>query len=150
MNLLVFDIKEKKMGFPIEYLERITENDKPIYPLPLLPKFVKGILNFQGRIVTAIDIADFCEIEDVDRRSYLLISKNSSNIGYLVKNVFGFTEVAKDSLEDAGKFDFSVSDVRFIKYISRSEDNTPLYILNIEEIEKFIKNSKNWGAIYEI
>lgn len=150
MNLLVFDIKEKKIGFPIEYLERITENDKPIYPVPLMPKFVKGILNFQGRIVTAIDIADFCEIDDTDRRFYLLISKNTSNIGYLVKNIFGFREVSKDSLEDASKFDFNIGNIRYVKYISRMDDNTPLYILNVEEIENFIKNSKNWGAIYEV
>lgn len=138
------------MGFPIDFLERITENDKPIYPLPLLPKFVWGILNFQGRIVTAIDIADFCQIDDDEKRSYLLISKNLSNVGYLVKNVLGFSEVPKDSLEDASKFDFNVGNVKYVRYISRMDDNSPLYILNVEEIENFIKNSKNWGAIYEI
>ncbi len=150
MKLLVFEIKDKKIGLPIDFLERITENDKPIYPVILLPKFVKGITNFQGRVLTVIDIADFCEIDDYDRRSFLLISKNLSNIGYLVKNVLGFREVLQDALEDASKFDFNIGNVRYIKYIFRMEDNNPLYILDIEEIEKYMKNSKNWGVHYEI
>lgn len=150
MNLLVFEIKEKKFGFPIEYLERIAENDKPIYPVPLVPNFVKGILNFRGRIVTAIDIADFCELFDNERRLYLLLSKKLSNVAYLVKNILGFEEISENLLEDATKFEFNAGDIKIVKYLSRLEDNTPLYILNMEDIEKFITNSKNWGDIYEV
>lgn len=150
MTLLVFNIKDYRFGFPIDFLDRIIVNDKPIYQVPLMPNFIKGIFNFQGRVITTFDIADFYEIEDRAERSYVLISKTCPNIGYLVKNVFGFIDVPKDSLEDAAKFDFNIEKIRFIKYIAGKEEKSPLYMLNIEEIEGFIKNPKNWGVIYEV
>ncbi len=150
MNLIVFTIKNYKMGFSIDYLEKIAENDKIIYPVPLMPDFIKGFLNFQGRIITAFDIASFYGIDDTDARNYLLISKKCQNLGYLVKNIEGFATVDKENLEDASKLDLDPEKAKYIKYMAKRDAGSPIYVINIEALEDFVKNPKNWGVIYEI
>lgn len=145
MNVLVFDIKNLHFAMPIDALERIIERQQKVYRVPLAPGFINGIINFQGRIITAVDLGElFNAGDDADKR-FILISKSMGNIGYLVKKVVGFLTLEESVMEDARKFEGDKENREFIKYIGKGKDEKPISIIDISRVETYLKNPKNWS-----
>jgi chemotaxis signal transduction protein len=149
MNCLVFNIKDFKFGIPIENIERIIEVKGRVFNLPLVPDFVAGITNYQGRIITVIDFGAFFKT-DSKSTELIVISNKMKHIGYAVLNTEGFINIDDERLEDVDKFSIDKEKKEYIRFITEIEGGKVISILDIDKIEDYLKNPKNWSHYYEV
>lgn len=149
MNCLIFDIKKFHFAVPIDKIERIVDTYGRVHSLPLVPSFVAGITNWQGRIITIINLNYFFKYEKDDTVEFMFISNISKHIGYAIKKIEGFYDVADDELEDVEKFNIEKGKREYIKNICQTKEGKIISILDIEKIEHFLQNPNIWSN-YEI
>ncbi len=149
MNCLVFNVKGFKFGVSIDSIERIVETGGKIYPLPMVPDFVTGIMNFRGRVITAIDLGLFLRVTSVKSFELMVISNRLKHIGYTIPNTQGFVKIDDNMLEDVEKFSIEKERKEYIKHIAQDADGEIISILDIDRVEDFIKKPKNWSNYYE-
>lgn len=149
MNCLIFDEGEFRFGIAIDNIERIVDVEGKIYPLPLLPNYVSGFMNFQGRVITIIDLNTFFQIENNVSGGFLLISNKMKHIGYLVKKIEGFVDIEDVKIKDAEMFNIDNGRKEYIRYVAEDPTGRIVSILDIDKIEVFLKNPKNWSYYYE-
>lgn len=149
MNCLIFDEREFRFGITIDNIERIVDVEGKIYPLPLLPNYISGFMNFQGRVITIVDLSKFLQIEDNVLGGFLLISNKMKHIGYLVKKIEGFVDIEDIKIKDAEMFNIDKDRKEYIRYVAEDPTGRIVSILDIDKIEVFLKNPKNWSYYYE-
>lgn len=94
IQLVVFHILDQEFGVAIEDIREIIKMGL-ITPIPDSPKFIKGIINVRGDIVTAIDMKSLFSIRDSNRNisRHIVITKQHDNLfGLMVDEV---TEVLR-------------------------------------------------------
>lgn len=149
MNCLIFDEREFRFGITIDNIERIVDVEGKIYPLPLLPNYISGFMNFQGRVIMIVDLSKFLQIEDNVLGGFLLISNKMKHIGYLVKKIEGFVDIEDIKIKDAEMFNIDKDRKEYIRYVAEDPTGRIVSILDIDKIEVFLKNPKNWSYYYE-
>lgn len=149
MNCLIFNIKEFSFGIPIENIERIVEVKGKIHPLPLVPDFIAGITNYQGRVITVLDFGAFFKSDYSKLKELIVISNKMKHIGYVVSQTEGFVNIDDAQLEDTDKFSIDKEKKEYIRFITQRESGKLISILDIDKIEGYLKNPKNWSYYYE-
>lgn len=149
MKCLVFKINDFKMGIPIEYIERVFEVKRKIVSLPLVPNFVKGIINYQGRVVCVVDLGSLLSFE-AQPAELVVISSKMRNVGYTLQDIEGFVSVADNELQGVDRFPLEKEKKEYIKFIAEPAGSEVISILNMEKIEEILKNYKNWSKYYEV
>lgn len=150
MNCLIFNIKEFRFGIPIENIERIIEVKGKIYTIPLVPDFIAGITNYQGRIITVVDFGVFFKTNFKKNNELIVVSNKMKHIGYAVLNTEGFVNINDTELEDTDKFNIDKEKKDYIRFIAQRGDGKVISILDIDKIEEYLKNPKNWSNYYEV
>jgi len=149
MNLLLFQVSEYIFAFEINDIERIVERKHVISPIPIVPTFIKGITNFQGRIITVVDVAKLFNILEKGESNFLLIPKKINNIGFLVKSTIGFKTVDDSLLRKLESCEIFCEYGKFNCKIINGLIDRPVSLLYLEELETFITNPENWSKIDE-
>lgn len=89
VRCLTFDSGELTMFLSTDYVTEII-NNYPITPIPLLPAFVKGIINLRGQILPVVDIRVYMgkpEIEYTSQTCIIVINVKSMPLGIVVDSV---------------------------------------------------------------
>lgn len=89
VRCLTFDSGELTMFLSTDYVTEII-NNYPITPIPLLPSFVKGIINLRGQILPVVDIRAYMgkpEIEYTSQTCIIVINVKSMPLGIIVDSV---------------------------------------------------------------
>lgn len=89
VRCLTFDSGELTMFLSTDYVTEII-NNYPITPIPLLPSFVKGIINLRGQILPVVDIRVYMgkpEIEYTSQTCIIVINVKSMPLGIIVDSV---------------------------------------------------------------
>lgn len=149
MKCLVFDLGSLRFGIPINNIERIVEASGKVFSLPLLPKFISGITNYQGRIITVIDLGLFLNSNVASEFSLIVISNNLKHLGYSISKLEGFVDVSENDMEDIEKFNLEDKTKEYLKCIAKTGDNRFISIIDFDKIEVFFQNPKNW-SYYEV
>lgn len=149
MKCLVFELNNLKFGIPINNIERIVEASGKVFSLPMLPKFIFGITNYQGRILTVIDLGLFLNSKVVSELNLIVISNNLKHLGYSISKLHGFVDVAESDLEDIEKFNLEENTKEYLRCIARTGDNSFISIIDFDKLEGFFQNPKNW-SYYEV
>lgn len=149
MTIVVVRISDLFFGFEIGNIERIVEKKQDITSVPNVPPFVKGIMNFQGRIITIISLARLFELNDIKDNNLILISRNAKNLGFLVEEIIGFKNIDDSFIEKVEPCEVYVNSYQFKSYILHGFFNMPVSFLNLLEIEKFVLNPDNWRNLNE-
>lgn len=74
---------------------------KDFTPLPTAPKFLFGIMNLRGNIISIINLKEFFELGEEklnDLNRVLVMKRNDLIFGILAEEVIGFTYIEKDKL----------------------------------------------------
>ncbi len=58
-----FYVDDQLYGIDVGVVQEVTRA-MPITPVPLAPRFIKGLINLRGQIATAISLHDLFEMED--------------------------------------------------------------------------------------
>jgi chemotaxis signal transduction protein len=149
MNLLLFQVSEYIFAFEINDIERIVEKKQVISPVPIVPVFIKGITNFQGRIITVVDIASLFNISEKRESSFLLIPKKFNNVGFLVKSTIGFKAVDDILFQKLENCEIFCEYGKFNCKIINGLIDRPVSFLYLDELGNFITNPENWSEINE-
>ncbi len=149
MNLLLFQVSEYIFAFDISDIERIVEKKHVISPVPIVPSFIKGITNFQGRIITVVDVSKLFNISEKGESNFLLIPKKINNIGFLVKSIIGFKAVDDSLVQKIESCEIFCEYGKFSCKIVNGLIDKPVSLLYLEELGSFITNPENWSKIDE-
>lgn len=86
---LTFESGGLVMFLSTEYVTEII-NDYPITPIPLVPSFIKGVINVRGRIFPALDIR-LCmgmpQLEYTNKTCIIMLNIDSTVLGIVVDSV---------------------------------------------------------------
>nr|WP_280634498.1 chemotaxis protein CheW [Clostridium aminobutyricum] len=102
LKLLTFRVNSKPFAMNTDYVMEII-NVFTITRFPLLPDYIKGVINLRGQIIPVIDIrlklGNDSETDVNSMKSCIIILEvNGTTIGILVDEVFLVADVAKDTI----------------------------------------------------
>jgi purine-binding chemotaxis protein CheW len=105
--------------------------------VPQAPKYVKGILNLRGQIVTIIDLGIKLGLSEIeigpDTRNIIVNSKNEY-IGFIVDSIGDVERTSQDAVESAPANIGGVN-AKFFEGVFKKE-NSLIGILNVENVLK--------------
>lgn len=102
LKLLTFTVGEKPFAMNTNYVMEII-NVFSITQFPLLPDYIKGVINLRGQIIPVLDmrlkLGNEKAVDTADMKSCIIILEvNSTTLGILVDEVFLVADVDKDSI----------------------------------------------------
>lgn len=109
-HFLTFLLRDECFGISINSVKEIIEYDN-VTPIPLMPDFVKGVLNLRGDVVPVIDLSiRFNKAPtEVQKRTCIVILEiifedQIVTIGAVVDSVSEVIEINMDNIEPAPTF----------------------------------------------
>jgi purine-binding chemotaxis protein CheW len=97
MQFLIFNSDGILFGANVEYVVEIITNHC-ITHLPMVPDYVRGILNLRGQIIPVIDIRLRLGKPCLEECITIVLNVNGTQIGILVDSVAQMISVPRDSI----------------------------------------------------
>ena len=96
---LIFVTDNLKLGLDAEYVVEILNHHTVTY-LPMMPDYIRGIINMRGQIIPIMDIRQrLGKFPLEDGESLLVVlNYNETQIGILVDSVESMIDIPKDSI----------------------------------------------------
>jgi purine-binding chemotaxis protein CheW len=88
-QILVFSVANEEMGLDISCVCEVLR-PQAIYPLPITPPFIEGVINLRGHIVALIDLRkrlNARQIEDENKKRIIVCKVNKSIVGLTVNSL---------------------------------------------------------------
>lgn len=101
-KVVVFTIEDEEYATGIGQVERILELEK-ITRIPDAPKYLKGVINYQGRIIPVIDLKERFNLPgtNIQDNSKIIIAKHENgDVGLIIDSVSQVMDVADDSISE--------------------------------------------------
>jgi purine-binding chemotaxis protein CheW len=94
---LIFTLLGKLYSFPSRLIGEIALYDT-VYPLPLLPKYVLGIINRYSVPYALIDIGILLQKEAASMTKVLVLKENIDKIAFLIDDVVDIADIPRMEL----------------------------------------------------
>ncbi len=135
VKFLIVRIEEKHYAFAAEQIKEIVM-DTPLYFIPFVPPYVRGVINRHGEPYTVFDLNVLFEKESLEANTFLISNFDDDQIAFLVSDIIEILKVSPEevhpitSAEDQeAYFSGAVS--------SRGEDTLVLNMANLlAQLEK--------------
>ena len=75
---------------------------KDLTPVPCTPKFVLGVINVRGQILSVIDIKKFFDLPEkglTDLNKVIIVNSDSMQLGVLADVILGVREIAEEDIQ---------------------------------------------------
>jgi len=143
---LTFRIKDQTFGIDILSIKEILAYNN-VTPIPLVPEFIKGILNLRGHVVPVIDVGRRFEWEKtgVTRMTCIVITElnyegSTLDIGLMVDSVSEVVKLHSENVESSPNFGVNIR-ADFISNVAKISGKFVLLLniiklLDIEEIKQ--------------
>ncbi|MBC2478532.1 chemotaxis protein CheW, partial [Clostridium beijerinckii] len=118
----------------IKEVERILGYQEPTV-LPEAPSFVKGVINYEERILPIISLSKkFRNVEDInnDDKKIIVVKRASNKFGIIVENVYEVRDVNSDLMEEAPPITATI-DKKYISGLIKLGENIVI-LLDLEKI----------------
>lgn len=136
---LTFILSEEEFSLPIIHIKEIVEYCE-ITPVPLVPSFIKGVINLRGGVVPVIGLAERFGMEagEITKRTCIVIVEIEHNsevalMGCIVDKVLQVRDIEDDVIDPAPSFGSTIN-IDFIKGMAKIDEK----IVAILEIEKIL------------
>jgi len=96
-KFLVFSILGKLYSFPSRLISEISLFET-VYPLPLMPSFVLGVVNRYSVPYALLDIGLLFYNTPSQQNKVLILKDNIDHIAFLIEDVAGITDIQPDKL----------------------------------------------------
>jgi purine-binding chemotaxis protein CheW len=136
-NHLIFSIMNKLYSFPSRFIGEITLFDT-VYPLPLMPSYVLGVVNRYSIPYALFDIGILFYNTPSPRGKVLIIKDDIDRIAFLIDDVMGITGVQPDNLLNIEKGADS-GDLTEAVLASFNWNGDDVFILDINKILSRVK-----------
>lgn len=124
---LTFRIGNENYGLELSQTREIIEYSG-ITEVPLMPNFLRGVINLRGEVVPVIDLAVRLGRKpiEVQKRTCIIVVELQSNeqnhvLGLLADSVSEVIDMSDDNIEDAPSFGANIR-ADFIQGIAKRED----------------------------
>jgi len=94
---LIFSIFEKQYAFPSRIIGEIALFDT-VYPLPLVPAYVLGIINRYSVPYALFDIGLLLLKTPSPRKKVLVLKDEIDRIAFLIEDVSGIADISREKL----------------------------------------------------
>jgi purine-binding chemotaxis protein CheW len=137
-QFLTFSLGQEAFGIGILHIKEIKEFGG-VTQIPMMPHFVRGVINLRGNVVPVIDLGVRFGRGDIPitRKTCIIIVEINTedeliDIGILVESVNEVLEIPPDKIEPAPSFGSKIR-TDFIQGIGKS-DNRFIIILNVQKV----------------
>lgn len=137
-QFLTFHVKKQTFGLDILFVREIIEYAN-VTPVPLVPEFIKGILNLRGKVVPVLDLSRRLgwEKTDIGRMTCIIITEIrhetlTTEIGLVVDAVNEVVKLSRDNLEASPNFGANVR-ADFVSQVGKIDGKFVL-LLNIANL----------------
>jgi purine-binding chemotaxis protein CheW len=96
-KFLIFVTDTLKLGIDSSYVVEIIHNHQITY-LPMMPSFVRGIINLRGQIIPILDIRMRMGKEPREECLVVVLNIEGGQVGILVDAVDQMIDIPKDSI----------------------------------------------------
>jgi purine-binding chemotaxis protein CheW len=131
---LTFNILDEVYGIEILKVKEIIAIIN-ITKVPLVPDFVKGVINLRGQVIPVIDIRLKLGIEEKEytmHTTIIIVEIGDMSIGFIVDKTSDVVSISAEELSQPPKFGTTI-DVSFLKSMVKLEDKIVM-IVNLEKI----------------
>ena len=120
----------QKYAISFNFIYKVLENFN-LTTVPFMPRYIKGIINYRGEILSVISLSDFLlnELSDDLPKNLVILTINKIKIGVLIDCIYGIQRYEKDKF----KKPFYSKNIKKMEFITSIYDNDTL-VLNIENI----------------
>lgn len=96
---LLFMSGKLLFGVPSEYVVEIITNHV-ITKLPLVPSYIRGIINLRGQIIPIVDIRILLGQDGLDNLCTIILNIDGTMVGILVDSVLKMVDIDKHSIRE--------------------------------------------------
>ncbi len=152
---LTFILSDEEFSLPIVQIKEIVEYCE-ITVVPLVPSFIKGVINLRGGVVPVIGLAEKfgMKVNDITKRTCIVIVEiefdgETTLMGCVVDKVLQVQDVDDDLIEPAPTFGVTIQ-TDFIKGMAKIDEKIVVIldinrILSVDEIAQ-VQNVGNGKA----
>lgn len=145
-QFLTFRVKDQAFGLNINHVKEIMAYGN-VTPIPLMPEFIKGILNLRGNVLPVLDVSRRFDWEKTDqtKMTCIVVSEmdydgSKLDVGLMVDAVSEVVRLEKDNLEGSPNFGTRVR-ADFISNIGKVAGKFVLLLnisrlLDVDEIQQ--------------
>jgi purine-binding chemotaxis protein CheW len=131
---LTFTIEDEVYGIEILKVKEIIAMIK-ITQVPLVPNFVKGVINLRGQVIPVIDIRLKLGLEELEytmHTTIIIVEIDDLSIGFIVDRTSDVVSITPDVLAPPPRFGTKI-DISFLKSMAKLKDKIVM-IVNLEKI----------------
>ncbi|MDR0569127.1 MAG: chemotaxis protein CheW [Spirochaetaceae bacterium] len=93
VKYLIFTVREKRYAVPSNLIGEVTVLDK-VFPLPLVPAYVRGIINRYSVPYALVDIGFFLMKSPSLSAKVLVLKEEVDKLAFLIDDVTDFADIA--------------------------------------------------------
>ena len=132
---LEFNIGKEKYG--VELLTVIEVISVPeTTPLPNSPKYIEGIMNLRGQIITVVDLRtklSIPQLEDQSEKATIIVKVNNIQVGVIVDSINKVINVHEKDLSEIVNTNKN-KNAKFINSIYKSPEDYLVFLLSFERL----------------
>ena len=129
---LIFSILDKLYSFPSRIIGEIALFDA-VYPLPLMPSYVLGVVNRYSVPYALFDIGLLFYNTPSPQKKVLIIKDEIDRIAFLIDDVTGIADLQQENLISIER-NAESSDLAEAIYASFNWNNNDVFVLDIHKI----------------
>ena len=145
---LTFIVDEEVYGLEILKVREIVAMIH-ISKVPLVPNYVKGVINLRGKVIPVIDIRLKFDMKDIDydeHTTIIIVDIEDLSVGFIVDETSEVVKIDKSNLMPPPKFGTGI-DTSFLKSMAKTEENITMIVdleklFSSEEIESLATHQK--------
>ena len=121
MQFLTWEIDNQLYAADINYCLEVQKDIK-VVNVPHSRKYIAGIMNLRGDIVTIIDLLTFMgmtEMPEMERPVIIRLKDRFHQVGILVDKVSEVMEIPDEKIEPSEKH-LSINETKYISHVSNS------------------------------
>ena len=133
-KIIIFELNGERYAADIKEVERILGYEEPTV-LPEAPLFVKGVINYEEKILPIISLSkkfNIGEGTDYETRKIIVVKREEKKFGIIVDNVYEVRDIGGKIIENAPE----ITNTSERKYISGliKLDNNIIILLDLNKI----------------
>ncbi|MDR0502638.1 MAG: chemotaxis protein CheW [Treponema sp.] len=133
---LIFSIIGRLFSFPSKYIGEIALFDT-VYPLPLMPPYVPGVINRYSVPYALFDIGLLLFNVQSQRNKVLVLKDEIDRISLIIDDVKGFADISEDNLfaVESDKKDSCESISAFFNW-----EDADVFVLDMQKILSLVRD----------
>lgn len=130
VKFLVFLIGKRRLAIEAEKIREIVL-DLPVFFIPFVPAYVRGVINRHGEPYTVLDIHVLFEQELLDSSTLLIMSDTSNPAAFLISDVLEIVLIDESKIYPVSDKDDTEE---FVQAIIPLQDNSEILVVDSDAV----------------